>query len=206
MVGLGRRRADFDTLGFQVQFPCETEQFDQGLARRRQGIAWADGVLGLHVEDQLVEVGALLDAGGLDLVGHLEHRRINGIDRDTADFGAGGLVHHGGNIATAALDDELDLELALIVECRDVHVRVVHDDSGGRHDIACRDRTGPLLAQVHGDRLILIGGHDEALEVEDDVGDVFLDTGNRGELVQDAVDADARHGCAGDRGQQGTAQ
>ena len=33
VVCLGRGRADLDAFGFQVQFPCQSEQFDQGLAR-----------------------------------------------------------------------------------------------------------------------------------------------------------------------------
>ena len=174
VVGLGRRRPDLDALGLDVEFPCQTEQFDQGLAGRRQRVPRADRVLGLDVEDQLVEVGALLDTGGLHLVGDLEHRRVDGIDRDTADFGTRRLVLHGRDVAAAALDDELDLELALVVQGGDVHVGVVHRDTGRRHDVTRGDLTRALLAQVHGDRLVLLGGHDQALEVQDDVGDIFL--------------------------------
>jgi hypothetical protein len=36
---------------------------------------------------------------------------------------------------------------------------------------------GTLLAQVHDDRLVVLGGDDQALDVEDDLGDVFLDPG-----------------------------
>src|SRR4051794_39895340 len=43
---------------------------------------------------------------------------------------------------------------------------------------------------------------DDALEVQDDVGDIFLDAPDRRELVGDALDADAGYGCAGERGQQ----
>src|ERR1700712_4401273 len=66
--------------------------------------------LGLDVEDQLVEVGPLLDAGGLDLVADLHHRRVDRVDRDAADLGAGGLVLGGRDVSTTALDDELDLQ------------------------------------------------------------------------------------------------
>ena len=206
VVGLLRRRPDLDALGLDVEFPCQTEQLDQGLAGRGQRVTRADRVLGLDVEDQLVEVGALLDAGGLHLVGDLEHRRVDGIDRDPADFGARGLVLHGRHVAAAALDDEFDLELALVVQGRDVHVGVVHGHAGRRDDVTGGDLTRTLLAQVHGDRLVLVGGHHQALEVQDDVGDVFLHAGHGGELVQHAVDADARHGRAGDRRQQRAAQ
>src|SRR6185369_1457042 len=175
---------------------------DQGLARRRERVPSGDRALGLYVEDQLVEVGALLDTGGLHLVGDLQHRRVDGIDRDAADLGTRRLVLHGGDVAAAALDDQLHLELAFVVECGDVHLRVVHRHAGRRNDVTRGDLTWTLLAQVHGDRLVLLRGHDQPLEVQDDVGDVFLDSGHGGELVQHTVDANAGDGCAGNRRQQ----
>lgn len=48
--------------------------------------------------------------------------------------------------------------------------------------------------------------HHESLEVQDDVGDIFLDSGNGGEFVEDAVDTDAGDSSAGDRRQQGAAE
>src|SRR6185437_14691468 len=204
VVGLGRRRPNLDALGLDIEFACQTEQFDQRLARRRQRVTSGDRILGLNIEDQLVEVGALLDTGRLHLVGDLENRRVDGIDRDTADFGTRRLVLHGGHVATAALDDELDLELALVVQRRDVHLGVVYRHAGRRDDVTRGDLTGPLLAQVHGDGLVLLGRHDETLEVQDDVGDVFLDAGDGGEFVQHTVDANAGDRCAGNRRQQRT--
>src|SRR6185436_2978485 len=99
-----------------------------------------------------VEVGALLDAGGLDLVGDGQHGRVDGVNRNAADLGVTGLVLLGGDITTAALDGELDLELALGVERGDVQVGVVHLDSGRRRDVGSGDRAGTLFAQVHHDR------------------------------------------------------
>ena len=43
---------------------------------------------------------------------------------------------------------------------------------------------------------------DDALQVQDDVGHVFLDAPDRRELVGDALDPDAGHRRAGKRGQQ----
>src|SRR5690606_5762079 len=45
-----------------------------------------------------------------------------------------------------------------------------------------------------------------ALQVKDDLGDVFLHTRDGAELVQHTVDADAGHGGTRDRGEQGTTQ
>src|SRR5699024_3641591 len=101
-----------------------------------------------------------------------------------------GLVLLGGDVPATALDGQLHLEGALVVERGDVQVRVVHLDTGRRIDVSSGDRAGTRLAQVHHDRLVVLAGDDEGLDVEDDLGDVLLDPGDRGELVEHAVDPD----------------
>src|SRR5690606_30486964 len=61
VVGLGRRRADLDAFRLDVELPGQPEQLDEGLTGGRDRVPRADRRLGLDVEDQLVEVGALLD-------------------------------------------------------------------------------------------------------------------------------------------------
>src|SRR4030095_4161952 len=94
------------------------------------------------------------DAGGLDGVGDLEDRRVDRVDGDATDLLAGLLVLRRRDVATAPLDDQLDLEAALAVEGGDVQVGVVHLDAGRRRDVGGGDLTGTLLAQVHGHRLV----------------------------------------------------
>ena len=82
----------------------------------------------------------------------------------------------------------------------------MHLDTSGRRDVGGGDDAGALLAQVHDDRLVVLGADDQFLDVQDEVGDVLLHAGNRGELVQHAVDADRRDGRARDRRQQRATQ
>ena len=184
---------------------AETEQLDQGLAGAGDRVAGAHARLGLDVQDQLVEVGALLDTRGLDLVGDPHHRRVDRVDRDPADLLARLLVLGGGHVAAAALDGQLHLQLALAVQRGDVQIGVVHLNAGGRRDVGGRDLTGTLLAQVHRNRLVVLGRDDELLQVQDDVGDVLDDPGDGRELVQHTLDPDAGDSGTGDRGEQGTA-
>src|SRR3954470_16843628 len=200
------RRADVDALRLDVELAGQAEQLDQGLAGRRDGVARTDRRLGLDVDDQLVEVGALLDTGGLDLVGHLEDRAVDRVDRHPADLVVGALVLDGRDVAAAALDDQLHLELALVGQGGDLQVGVVDLDAGRRSDVRGGDVTGTRLAQVHGDRLVVLRGDDQALEVEDDLRDVFLDALDRRELVEDAVDLDARDRGTRDGAEQGATQ
>src|SRR5690625_860975 len=55
-------------------------------------------------------------------------------------------------------------------------------------------------------RLVVLRGDHDVLQVQDDLGDVFLHTGDRGELVQHTVDADAGDRSSRDGGEQGAAQ
>ncbi|GMA88061.1 hypothetical protein GCM10025868_33110 [Angustibacter aerolatus] len=87
-----------------------------------------------------------------------------------------------------------------------MQVGVVHLDTRRRGDVGGRHGAGTLLAQVHHDRLVVLAGDDQLLDVEDDLGDVLLDPGDRGELVQHAVDAQAGDGGTGDRRQEGAAE
>ena len=165
-----------------------------------------DRRLGLDVDDEPVEVGALLDPGRLDAVGDLQHRRVDRVDRDPADLLAGLLVLGGADVATAALDGELHVEAALAVERGQLEVGVVHGDAGRRLDVAGGDVAGALLAQVHRDRLVVLGADAQLLDVHDQLDHVLLDTGDRGELVQHAVDLDAGDGRARDGAEQRTPQ
>src|SRR5699024_700117 len=64
----------------------------------------------------------------------------------------------------------------------------------------------PLLAQVGNDRFVEFGRYDQGLQVEDEFGDILLDSRHGAELVEDSVDPDGRDGGTGDRGQQGSAK
>src|SRR6201995_2752117 len=200
--GVGRRRADVDALGVDVELPGQAEQLDQRLARARHRVPRPHARLGLDVEDEPVEGGPLLDAGGLDLVGDAPNRRVDGVDRRPADLLAGLLVLGSRDVAATALDGELHLQLALGVQGGDVQLGVVHLDAGRRRDVGRGHLTGALLAQVHHDRLVVLRGHHEFLQVQDDVGDILLHPRNGGELVQDALDPDAGDGRARNRGQE----
>src|SRR5262249_37418939 len=76
----------------------------------------------------------------------------------------------------------------------------VGDDVGGGDDAA--------LVPIDADGARLLAGvlHHQALDVEDDVGDILDDAGNRGDLVLHALDLDTGDGTAFEAGQKDTAQ
>ena len=201
-----RARPHLDALGLDVELAEQTEELDEGLAGGRHGVARADARLGLHVDDEAVEVGARLDARGLDLVAHLQHGRVQRVDGDPPYLGVGVVVEGARHVAAAPLDDELHLDGAVLGQGGDVQLGVVDLDAGRHRDVGGGDLAGARLAQVHGDRLVLLAREHEALEVEDDLGDVLDDARQRGELVLVALDLDRGDRGAGDRAEQRAAQ
>ncbi len=79
-------------------------------------------------------------------------------------------------------------------------------DVGRALDVASGDRAGATHVETQGDGLLGHRGDDDVLEVQDDVGDVFGDAGDRVELVERVVEADGRDRRAGDRRQEGATQ
>src|SRR3954452_23265680 len=161
---------------------------DEDLGRLAQRGRRVDRPVRLDVERELVVVGALADAGLLDRVGDAPHRREDRVDGDDADRLVGRLVLVGGAVATAAADRQVQLELGLLVERRDVHVRVEDLDAGGQVDVLRGDLTG-AGDDERGLDLGRVGVHTthDALEVQHDVRHVLGDALDRGELVRDPL-------------------
>src|SRR5215475_5819595 len=97
-----------------VEIGEDRELADQDLGGLADRVARIDRTVGRDIEDQLVVVGALTDASGLDVVRDAPHRREDRIDRDDADRVLRPSVQLGRDVAAAAADRERDLELALV--------------------------------------------------------------------------------------------
>src|SRR6266480_4642253 len=159
------------------------------------------------LEDQLVPVGLLADAGLLDQEVRLHDRAEDGVDRNHADRLAFLLVPLGGHIALATLDRQLHAEPALVaVERADVQFRVDDLDVTGRLDVGRLDLAGAGHVERQANGIVTVGDQVQPLEVEDDLGDVLLDVRNRGKLVRHALDRDRGHGGALQRAQQHAAK
>jgi hypothetical protein len=150
--------------------------------------------------------GALTGTSGLDTVGDLENGRVDRVDRNLTGFGVLVAVLNRGHVTAATLNGELELKARLVVQSGNVQLGVVNLHTRRSLDIGSTHGTGTGLTQVRGDGLIVLTGHHEVLDVQDNFGDVFLDTGDGGELVKHTVNTDAGHGRARDGGQQGATQ
>src|SRR6187399_1073306 len=145
----------------------DRQALDQDLGSLTQGSARLDRAVGLEVEGELVEVGALTDSRGRHRVGGAADRREDRVDRDHTDRLLVRLVLFGRRVAAAAADGQVDLELGFLLKRRDRRVGVEDLDAGRQVDVLGLDLTGAGGDQR---RLDLVGvrvhADDEVLEVE----------------------------------------
>ena len=73
-------------------------------------------------------------------------------------------------------------------------------------DGICRYDAGAFSRNLHGFRAFAVQLGNETLDVQNDFGNIFLNTRNGGELVYDAVDLDRLRGYTRQAGKKHTAQ
>src|SRR3954470_7253742 len=190
-----------------VEIGEDRQLANQDLGRLGDRLLGIDGAVRRHVEHQLVVVGALADACGLDVIGDAPDRREHRVDGNDADRVRAATVALRGHIAAPAADREGDLETALRREVRDLELGVQDLEVGRRLDVGGRHRALAPRRQPYLDLgRLAVEDADELLEVEDDVGHVLADAWERRELVGDALDLDGRYRGALERREQDTAQ
>ncbi len=163
-------------------------------AERRERLFRADRAVGLDLDRQLVVVRDLADPGRLDPVVDLADRGEDRVDRDDPDRQRLGAL--GRQVADAALDGQVDLDRHVVgVEGHQDLLGVDDLDVGRLGDVGGRDGPRPALDQPELDRMGGEALEPELLDVQDDLGDVLLDPGDRGELLVDVTNLDR-----GDRG------
>jgi competence protein ComEC len=164
----------------------------------------ADGRLGRHaavrphLEDQPL-VGRGVAAEALDVeVGPL-HRDEVGVDQHGVDRQRLGLPLLRRLVATPALQADLHLERAVLVQAGQHHVGRQDLHVGVGLEVAGHDRARSLRLEAQQLGPVHVQGEDELAEVHDDVEGVLGHALHVGELVEDALDLHPCGGRAGDR-------
>src|SRR5436190_5486567 len=193
-------------LGRSFFFALQVHEYRQLIledaAGATDGFFRVDGAVRLDVDDQLVEVGTLFDAGGVDHVRHATHGRERGVELQSADrtalfFERSAIQRRA--VATAALNAQRHGEFTSLREVREHQLRVHDFDIVVRVDVAGRHRARALLRQAQLRAVARVHLEGDLLEVQQDVDDVFLDAFDGGVLMEHAFDFNfgdrrARHG------------
>src|SRR5690606_8464304 len=172
------------------------------------GVLRLDRAIGLDIQDQAVQVGALLHTGGIDLVGNAAHRAEGRVQLQPADLArlVAGAAGGGGLVAHAAHHLQAHVELDVLGQGGDDVVGIDDLDAGITLDVTGGDHTPALAADLHRDLVTAVQADGDVLEVQQDVQDILLQTLDRRVLVQHAVDLGFHDGGTGNGRQQHAAK
>ena len=104
------------------------------------------------------------------------------------------------------MQNQLHIQLGTLRQRCNVHCRVQDLHLAAAGNAARGHLTLAFGGNVDGDGLLTVELGDESLDVQDDLYDILLYTGDGGKLVLDSVDLNGRNGHAGKRGEQNPAQ
>src|SRR6266403_5375030 len=203
----------FGGLGGRLVLALQVDEYRELILQDSAGAAnrlfRVDGAVGFDIENELVQVGALLDARALDVVRDLAHRAERGVQLQTADgarlFFEGHALRRRA-IPTAALDFQRHRQFAGFRQIRDHEIRIQNLDIVVAGNIAGRHRARALLVQAHLRDVAGVHADGHRFEVQQNVDDILLDTLDGSVLVEHTFDFDFSDGGARQRGQQYAAQ
>src|SRR6267378_2612876 len=185
LVAQGRTVVAAVVTGFHLLFKVDEDGhvvFEQ-LGGEAEGIRWKYSPVGPDLDGELVVVGDLTETGSLDEVIDLADGRVDGVDRDEAEAEVAVEVLVGRDVAAAALEAHLHIDLAAFADGADVDVLVENLDVAIGFDHAGGDDAGLVGAEVEGLGAFACELEGNLLEVQDDVGRIFDDAGDGLELV-----------------------
>ncbi len=160
------------------------------LRRKGYGFLRGDHPVGPHIQRQLVVIDALAHAGAFDVEIYLEHRCVNRIDRNFADhaFRHALFIALVRDVTPSLIQGQLHIELCPVAQGGDVQLRIKDLHLAVSLDRRCSDLTGALRGDLNGFCLVAVQLRHKALDVENDLGHVFLYAWDGGKFVQHAVD------------------
>ena len=181
--------------------------FVEYLGAQRYCFLCGNDSVGQNFQSQLVIVGDVTHTGIFNLVANVVYRRINRVGIDQTNYrGVVLLILILRHISSAVIECKLHVESCILGKSSNVQFRVQNFNFRILLDITSGDhaRTG----HIDQDSLcaLRIELRNNALHVQDDFGNVLFYTGDRGDLVQHAVNLNADYCNTGKRAEQDSAQ
>ena len=162
----------------------------ENLGGKADSLVRLNAAVGPHLQGQLVIVGDLAHAGIGHRVVDLADGGEDGVDRNDPDGHVGILVLFRAHVSAALVDGQRHLQVGILVEGGNVHVRIQNLDLRIGDDVAGRQDAGAYAADRHGLRLLGIHARRQTLQVQQNLRHILGYTGNRGKLVKHTVNFD----------------
>ena len=170
----------------------------QNLGRLNQSHFWRDGSVGPNIQNQTVIVGALTNSGVFHAVAHAKHWTKDGVHWNQSNFlliNLGPLLA-GWQIAAALLNREFSGEFLLFGQSGKHSFWIVNLNRSVSLDQIRRHFAWTLGQKPHGLGGVAFHADNQLLDVQNNVGDIFIDAGKTCERVRHASDFHAGDGRA----------
>mmetsp|Transcript_10721 Transcript_10721/g.27853 ORF Transcript_10721/g.27853 Transcript_10721/m.27853 type:complete len:390 (-) Transcript_10721:870-2039(-) len=155
------------------------------------GIFRRDRPVCLDVEGQFVIVENSTLTGVFDLIANAADRAVNRVNRNITDWGIFRTVRLGRDIALAGRNGEFHAHFSAIIQSTDHEIRVQDLGVTGGFDLAGFDFARTFRLQHHALWRVALHEDRNLLQVQHDRRDVFANTLDRREFVNDIVDLNA---------------
>ena len=162
----------------------------ENLCTERHRITCGDSLVRPHLDGQLVKVGLIAHAGILDRVVDLQDGCVDRINGDGPDCGLGRFILVRRYIAPAVIEGKLHGERTVRSKGGYGLLRIEDLDLGVCLDVAGGDNAFADGLNVDGLGLGGVETGDDALNVKNDLGHIFLNTGDGRKLMLHALDPD----------------
>ncbi len=203
---MGSTSGSGEAAGLSSGVMSSTKKASCGMLDRVAGIERA---VGLELDNELVEIGALLDARAFDHVRHPAHRREGRVQKQLSDGPLGVFLGDTGGrrvIPTTLLHRHAHVELTRLGKVGDDVIGVHDFDVVVDDDVARVHRAGTFLINSQNGLFTGVHANSKALQVQQYFGDVFLHALDGRVFVKYALDIHLGNGASRHRGQQHASQ
>ena len=185
----------------------EIEMLVEDLGSQGYRLLGGDGPIRPYLKGQLVIIGNLADTRILDCVVHFQHRGIDRVHSDDADNRLHLLlVSFRRNVTAAAVNCELHVQMGILIQRSNVKLGIENFYLGVCFDVARGNLALAAAFNVDSLGAVSVNLENHILQIQDNLGNVLLHTGERGEFVQNVVNFNGGNGISRQRGEQDAAQ
>ena len=165
------------------------EMLAKNLRRLHKSHLRLQGTVGPDLKDQAVVIGQLTNPGILRFITNPADGRERGIHPDNPDLIITVTIFRSGSIAAALTCLEVDIKRDILGQLGNVKVRIHNGYLGPMLNVA----RSYISSLVDADRQfhiisVALNQHEHVLEIEHNLGNVFVNTSHAGEFVLDSFD------------------
>ena len=165
------------------------EMLAENLRRLHKSHLRLQGAVGPDLKNQAIVIGQLTNPGVLRFITNPADGRERGIHPDNPDLIVTITIFRSGSITTSLACPEVDIKRDILGELGNVKVRIDNGHLGSMFNVTRSYISGLVDTDLKFHIIsIALNQHEHVLEIEHNIGNVFVNTRHAGEFVLDTFD------------------